>query len=164
MDISFLKIDWHFLQKYMKILLLENIRSIQNVWALFRNCDGAWFEKILLTGYTPFPPRNEIQKTALWSEKTIDWEYFEDAIACAQTLKESWYLLYSIELDENAIDYKELIWTTPEKVVFVLWNEVFGVSKKMLEISDKIVMIPMLWKKESLNVSVAWGIVMYATV
>lgn len=148
----------------MKILLLENIRSMQNVWALFRNCDGAGFEKIFLTGYTPFPPRNDITKTALWSETTIDWEYFQDVESCIYGLKKSWYQIYSIELTEDAIDYKELIWNTPEDVVFVLWNEVTWVSKKTLEISNKIVMIPMLWKKESLNVSVAWGIAMYATV
>ena len=148
----------------MKILLLENIRSMQNVWALFRNCDGAGFEKIFLTGYTPFPPRNDITKTALWSETTIDWEYFQDVESCIYGLKKSWYQIYSIELTEDAIDYKELIWNTPKDVVFVLWNEVTWVSKKTLEISNKIVMIPMLWKKESLNVSVAWGIAMYATV
>ena len=147
----------------MKILLLENIRSMQNVWALFRNCDGAWFTKILLTGYTPFPPRWEISKTALWSEQSIDWEYHRDVEWCLWEFKKSWYTIISIELDDCAIDYKELYKNTPEKVVFILWNEVTWVSKKTLELSDKIVMIPMLGKKESLNVSVAWGIVMYAT-
>ena len=148
----------------MKILLLENIRSMQNVWALFRNCDGAGFKKILLTGHTPFPPRKEISKTALWSETTIDWEYFQDTISCIEVFKKTWYHIYTIELHADAIDYKQLYHHTPEKVVFVLWNEVHGVSKKTLEISDKIVMIPMLGRKESLNVSVAWWIVMYATV
>lgn len=137
---------------------------MQNVGALFRNCDGAGFQKVILTGYTPFPPRGEISKTALWSEESIDWEYFQDTTSCLQDLKKSGYQLYSIELDDSAIDYKELYQNTPKKIVFILWNEVFWVSKKTLEISDKIIMIPMLWKKESLNVSVAWGIVMYATV
>jgi 23S rRNA (guanosine2251-2'-O)-methyltransferase len=148
----------------MKILLLENIRSMQNVWALFRNCDGAGFQKVLLCWCSPFPPRNEISKTALGSEQTIDWEYYRDTETCLRELKQVWYQIYSIELDERAIDYKELYKNIPENVVFVLWNEVNWVSKKTLELSDKIVMIPMLGKKESLNVSVAWGIVMYATV
>ena len=148
----------------MKILLLENIRSMQNVGALFRNCDWAWFSKILLTGYTPFPPRWEISKTALGSQETIDWEYMKDTQYCISELKAAWYTIISIELHKYALDYKELYNNTPKKVVFILWNEVFWVSKKTLEISDKIVMIPMLWNKESLNVSVAWGIVMYATV
>ena len=137
---------------------------MQNVGALFRNCDGAGFQKIYLTGCTPYPPRNEISKTALWSEWSIDWEYYTNPQDILLELRWDWYSIYSIELDEKSIDYKELFWSIPKKVCFVLGNEVHWVDKKILEISDKIVMIPMLWKKESLNVSVAWGIVMYATV
>lgn len=148
----------------MKILLLENIRSMQNVWALFRNADGAGFTKIYLCWCTPYPPRNEISKTALGAQTSIDWEYYSDAYTCAEALKNDGYTLYSIEIDEHAIDYKLLYKNISEKICLVLGNEISGVSKKILEISDKIVMIPMLGKKESLNVSVAWGIVMYATV
>ncbi len=137
---------------------------MQNLWAIFRNCDGSGFEKIYLTGHCPTPPRGEISKTALWSEMTVDWEYFKDAYSCIVSLKESWYKLYSIELSSKAIDYKDLYNNTPENICFVLWNEVKGVDQKILDISDEIVMIPMLGKKESLNVSVAAGIVMYATV
>ncbi len=72
--------------------------------------------------------------------------------------------MYSIELSDSAIDYKDLYNNTPENICFVLWNEVKGVDTNLLDISDEIVMIPMLWSKESLNVSVAAGIVMYATV
>ena len=62
-----------------KIILLESIRSMQNVGAIFRNADGSWFDKLVLTWFTPYPPRNDISKTALWAEKSISWEYFEDA-------------------------------------------------------------------------------------
>lgn len=148
----------------MKILLLDNIRSMQNVGAIFRNCDGSWFEKIYLTGCTPTPPRNEISKTALSAQNTVDWEYYTDTLSCLEQLKHAGYKIYSIELDKRSIDYKSLIWNIPEKICFVLWNEVKGVDPKLLDISDEIVMIPMLWNKESLNVSVAAGIVMYATV
>lgn len=137
---------------------------MQNVGAIFRNCDGAWFEKIYLTWYCPTPPRWEISKTALGWENTIDWEYYSSAIEVISLLKEKWYLIYSIELSEDAIDYKDLYKNTPENICFVLWNEVKGVDTKILDISDEIVMIPMLGNKESLNVSVAAGIVMYATV
>ena len=137
---------------------------MQNLWAIFRNCDGSGFEKIYLTWYCPTPPRGEISKTALWSEMTVDWEYFRDAYNCILSLKESGYKIYSIELSDTAIDYKDLYNNTPENICFVLWNEVKGVDPKILDISDEIVMIPMLGKKESLNVSVAAGIVMYATV
>lgn len=148
----------------MKVLLLDNIRSMQNVGAIFRNADGAGFEKIYLTGYTPTPPRNEIFKTALWAQNTIDWEFFSDAEDCIKQLKKQWFSIYSIELHERSIDYKTLFHNTPENICFVLWNEVKWVDESLLDISDEIVMIPMLWGKESLNVSVAAGIVMYATV
>lgn len=137
---------------------------MQNVGAIFRNCDGAGFEKIYLCGYTPTPPRNEISKTALTAQNTIDWEYYKNTEDIILELKKQDFKIYSIELSQDAIDYKDLYENTPEDICFVLWNEVKGVAQNLLDISDKIVMIPMLWNKESLNVSVAAGIVMYATV
>lgn len=148
----------------MKVLLLDSIRSMQNVGAIFRNCDGAWFEKIYLTGFCPTPPRWEISKTALSSENSIDWEYYKNPLEVLTLLKNQWFKIYSIELSDSAIDYKDLYKNTPENICFVLWNEVKWVDVTILDISDEIIMIPMLWDKESLNVSVAAGIVMYATV
>jgi len=145
-----------------KIILLDNIRSMQNVGAIFRNADGAGFEKLLLTGYTPYPPRNDIAKTALWWEKFIDWEYFNDVSEVLDNLKKEWYKIWSVELCDDSVDYKELFNIQEEKVCLVMWNEVKWVSEKILLISDKKVIIPMRWQKESLNVSVAAGIVMYA--
>lgn len=148
----------------MKVILLDNIRSMQNVGAIFRNADGAGFEKIYLTWYTPTPPRNEISKTALTAENTIDWEYYIHPHECISHLKNQGFSLYSVELHEKSIDYKTLFHNTPKDICLVLWNEVKWVDKSLLDISDEIVMIPMLGNKESLNVSVAAGIVMYATV
>ena len=145
-----------------KIILLDNIRSMQNVGAIFRNADGSGFEKLLLTGYTPYPPRNDIAKTALGWEKFIDWEYFQDVWEVLEKLKKQWYKIWSVELCEDSIDYKELFNIKEEKICLVMWNEVKWVSKKILAISDKKIIIPMKWQKESLNVSVAAGIVMYA--
>ena len=137
---------------------------MQNVWAIFRNCDGAGFKNIYLCGYTPTPPRNEISKTALSAQNTIDWEYYKNAQEVILELKKQNYKIYSIELSQDAIDYKELYKNTPENICFILWNEVKWVDVNLLDISDEIVMIPMLGNKESLNVSVAAGVVMYATV
>jgi len=148
----------------MKILLLDNIRSMQNVGAIFRNADGAGFQKIYITGCTPTPPRNEISKTALSSQNTIDWEYHSDSLVCATQLQKDGYQMYCLELTDTSIDYKELFHNCPKNICFVLWNEVKWVAERLLEISDKNVMIPMLGSKESLNVSVAAGIAMYATV
>lgn len=145
-----------------KIILLDSIRSMQNVWAIFRNCDWAWFEKVILTGHCPTPPRNDISKTALWAQTWIDWEYFKDPSPVIKNLKQNWYKIYSVELDNRSIDYKELFDKNNEKVCLIMWNEINWVNQKLLDLSDEIVIIPMRWKKESLNVSVAAWIVMYA--
>lgn len=145
-----------------KIILLDSIRSMQNVWAIFRNCDWAWFEKVILTGHCPTPPRNDISKTALWAQSWIDWEYFKDPFQVVDKLKKDWYKIYSVELDERSIEYTNLFDKDNKKVCLIMWNEISGVNNKLLDLSDEIVIIPMRGKKESLNVSVAAWIVMYA--
>ena len=145
-----------------KIILLDSIRSMQNVGAIFRNADWSWFEKLILTGFTPFPPRSDISKTALWAEGWINWEYFENSEEIILDLKKDWYKIYSVELTDDAVNYTDLFNQKEEKVCLVMWNEISGVSEKILDLSDKKVIIPMRWKKESLNVSVAAWIVMYA--
>ncbi len=145
-----------------KIILLDSIRSMQNVGAIFRNCDWAWFDKMIMTGHTPTPPRNDISKTALWAETWIDWEYYKDPFEVINELKKYWYKIYSVELDKRSIEYTELFNKNEEKVCLVMWNEITWVNKKILDLSDEIVIIPMRGKKESLNVSVAAWIVMYA--
>lgn len=145
-----------------KIIVLDSIRSMQNVWAIFRNADGAGFNKVIMTGHTPQPPRKDISKTAIWAENFIDWEYHKNIWKYLQDLKNDWFKIYSVELDEKSVEYTELFKQQEEKVALVMGNEITWVSQEVLDISDKIVIIPMRGKKESLNVSVAAGIVMYA--
>ncbi len=145
-----------------KIILLDSIRSMQNVWAIFRNADWSWFDKLILTGYTPTPPRNDISKTALWAQTWIDWEFYENWLDILKKLKKDWYKIYSVELTPDAVDYKTLFQEKEENICLIMWNEITWVRKDFLDLSDKKVIIPMRWKKESLNVSVAAGIVMYA--
>ena len=145
-----------------KIILLDSIRSMQNIGAIFRNADWAWFDKIILTGYCPIPPRSDINKTALGSEAWIDWEYYSDPEIILLDLKKRWYKIYSVELTNDAIEYTNLFNEQNDKVVLIMWNEISWVGEKLLDLSDKKIIIPMRWKKESLNVSVAAWIVMYA--
>ena len=148
-----------------KVLLLDSIRSMQNVWSIFRNADWAWWNKIILTWFSSYPPRNDISKTALGAQNWIDWEFFSDAEKQVIKLKKDWYKIYSVELTDDAIDYKELFKKKIEdKICLILWNEITWVSKNLLDLSDKKIIIPMNWKKESLNVGVAAGIVMYAII
>ena len=145
-----------------KIILLDSIRSMQNVGAIFRNCDWAWFEKVILTGHCPTPPRNDISKTALGAQDWIDWEYYRDPFEVVSKLKDDWYKIYSVELDDRSIEYTELFKKEDDKVCLIMGNEISWVNNKLLDLSDEIVIIPMRGKKESLNVSVAAWIVMYA--
>ena len=145
-----------------KIILLDNIRSMQNVWAIFRNADGSGFNKLILTWYTPTPPRSDISKTALGAQSWIDWEYYHDSLEIIKKLKKDSYKIFSVELTDDAIDYKEISKESSDKIVLIMWNEISWVDQKLLDLSDKKVIIPMKWKKESLNVSVAAWIVMYA--
>ena len=147
-----------------KIIVLDSLRSMQNVGAIFRNADGSWFNKIILTWTTPTPPRNEISKTALWAQNYIDWEYYADIMDVLRDLKQKWYQIFSVELTPEAIDYKTLFNSNLDKVCLVMWNEVAWVAQNVLDFSDKHIIIPMVGKKNSLNVSVAAGIVMYALV
>jgi len=103
-----------------KFILLENIRSLQNVGAIFRNADGAGFSKILLTGHTPTPPRNDLSKTALGAEKWIDWEYFEDTIDTLQHLKKEGFSIYGVELTPDAVEYHTLFTDTSGKVCLIV--------------------------------------------
>lgn len=148
-----------------KIMLLENIRSMQNVGAIFRNADGAGFTKLLLTWHTPTPPRGDISKTALGAQNTVDWEYFDDTSLVLQELKKQWFEIYWVELTPEAIDYRQLFFEKCEKnICLVVGNEVAWVTQNTLDFCDKHIIIPMKWHKESLNVSVAAWIVMYALV
>ncbi len=145
-----------------KVIVLDSIRSMQNVWAIFRNADWSGFSKVILTWHTPTPPRSDISKTALWAQDFIDWEYGEDIMEILEKLRNDWYKIYAVELTKTAVDYKTLFGEKFDKICLIMWNEVSWVSREVLNFCDKHVIIPMVGKKVSLNVSVAAWIVMYA--
>ena len=145
-----------------KIVVLDSIRSMQNVGAIFRNADGAGFKKVILCWTSPTPPRSHISKTALWAQNWIEWEYWEDIIGVIWDYKKQGYKIIALETWEWVRDFRDSFLQSLEKVCLILWNEVSGIDKKILGLCDEIIMIPMKWKKESLNVSVAAGIAMYA--
>ncbi|MDD5769714.1 MAG: RNA methyltransferase [Candidatus Gracilibacteria bacterium] len=147
-----------------KIIILENIRSMQNVGAIFRNADGAGFDKIILVGQTPTPPRGDIEKTALGAEDYINWEYYENIFVVLNNLKNDGFQIFAVELTKDAIDYKTLFNLNLDKICLIVGNEILGISQEVLDFCDKHIIIPMVGKKNSLNVSVAAGIVMYALV
>jgi len=138
------------------IFLLDNIRSKFNIWSFFRTADAFNLEKLILCGFTPYPPDKEISKTAIWAEESVNWQFYQDSFEAVKILKEQWKKIISVELAENSKKIWEIKFSWDE--VFVFWNEINWVDEKILEISDEILEIPMKWKvKESMNVwVVAW--------
>lgn len=147
-------------------VLLHNIRSAHNVGSVFRTADGAGVAKVFLSGYTPQPvdqfgrPRQDIAKVALGTEKNIPWKYQKNPYAILAALRNEGWHIAAVEQDADSIDYRKF--KVKKATLFILGNEVQGVSKALLKKCDSILEIPMRGKKESLNVSVAAGIILFS--
>ena len=150
-----------------KVLILDNIRSAHNVGSIFRTADGAGVEKIYLYGYTPAPvdrfgrEQAEIKKTSLGAANFVEWETVSEQyeVTLAEKLKLAGYEIIVVEQVSRAVEIGD--WKQPEKVAYVLGNEVNGVSEEWLTLCDQVIEIKMLGEKESLNVSVTAGIVLF---
>lgn len=147
------------------ILILDNIRSTYNVGAIFRTADAAGISKIYLSGYTPAPvdkfgrKRKDIAKSALGAEETVVWESVKNTEKIVKELKKQKYKIIAIEQSEDSKDYKKI--KVGPKTAFILGTEVTGLSKKTLSLCDIVAEIPMKGNKESLNVSVAFGVAIF---
>jgi 23S rRNA (guanosine2251-2'-O)-methyltransferase len=143
------------------IIILDNIRSLNNIGSVFRTSDAFLIEKIYLCGITAQPPHNDIRKTALGSTETVAWAYIENTIDIVRKLKAEDVKICSIEQAENATmlnDFKPQPNTT---YAFVFGNEVKGVSQNVVDASDAVIEIPQYGTKHSLNISVSCGVVVW---
>ncbi len=147
------------------IVILHDIRSAENVGAIFRTADAAGISKIYLTGYTPTPldrfgrKRKDVAKAALGAEESVSWEQHPDIVALIEKLKKDGVQIIAVEQAENSVDYKSI--TIKESAAFIFGNEVTGIPSEILEKADVIAEIPMYGKKESLNVSVSAGVILF---
>jgi tRNA G18 (ribose-2'-O)-methylase SpoU len=147
------------------ILILHNIRSVENVGAMFRTADAAGIDKIYLTGYTPAPldrfgrKRGDLHKSALGAEEYVSWESKKSLPALMRNLRRDKFYIIGIEQDKKSVDYKKI--KLKNKNAFLVGEEVAGISKENLKKCDIIAEISMRGKKESLNVSVALGIALF---
>lgn len=139
--------------------VLENIRSLHNVGALFRTADGAGFGGLALCGITGCPPRNEIRKTALGAEEFVAWRYENSALEAISSLKAAGYFVLALEKTDKSVLLEEVACETP--LALVVGNEYYGVSEEALAAADAVGHIPMFGQKISLNVSVAFGVAAY---
>ena len=150
------------MQKKENILILHNIRSVENAGAMFRTADAVGIDKIYLTGHTPAPldrfgrKRKDLAKSALGAEEFVSWEQVKNVSILISKLKKTHYLIIGIEQDKKSVDYKKV--KLKNKNVFIVGTEVSGIPQNILRKCDIIAEIPMRGKKESLNVSVALGI------
>lgn len=140
-------------------LLAHNVRSLWNVGSFFRTADAFNVEKIYLTGYTGQPPRKEITKTALGAEEFVPWEHAQDPLDIVKKLKKDGWSIVPLELTDDAVDLKDF--APSEKLCLIVGHELSGVPQEILDIADSVIKIPMLGKKESLNVAVAAGIALH---
>ena len=140
-------------------ILVENIRSVHNVGAIFRTADGFGAEKVWLTGYTAYPPRDDLAKVALGAEKSVPWEHFENPLEAVEKIKFQGIKLIGIEQSIKSVNIHQYNWDFP--CCFILGNEVSGVSDELLNMAEDHVEIPMFGIKQSLNVSVAGGVIGY---
>ena len=147
------------------ILIMHNIRSVQNVGAMFRTADAAGINKIYLTGDTPTPLdrfgriRKDLAKSALGAQNFVSWEQRKNIFLLLFKLKSEKFLIVGIEQAKNSVDYKKV--KLQHKNAFIVGAEVTGIPKNILEKCDLIAEIPMRGKKESLNVSVACGVALF---
>ena len=147
------------------IVILDNIRSTFNVGSIFRTADAMGVNQLILCGTTPAPvdrfgrERKDIAKVSLGAEKSVLWRYEEGILNVIKKLKKEGYQIIAIEQAENSVDYKKV--KIKNKVVFVMGAEVEGVSKNILKLADVVAEIPMRGQKESLNVSVSFGVALF---
>jgi len=140
-------------------LVLNNIRSLYNVGSIFRTADGVGVEKIWLCGITGHPPDSQISKTALGAEKEVPWEYRQDVCSVVRELKTQDYQIMLLEQSTHSIPFQD--YHPRGSVCLVIGNEIDGVSDELVALCDQIIEIEMSGLKNSLNVSVAFGIVAY---
>jgi tRNA G18 (ribose-2'-O)-methylase SpoU len=137
--------------------MADNIRSIYNVGSIFRTSDAALIKKLYLTGYTPYPPRPEIEKVALGATDAVEWEYIKDPLEAVKKMKSEGIKIVPLEITQNSRNYTD-IREADFPLCLILGNELSGVSNDIIALSDFSIEIPQYGFKHSINVSVAYGI------
>ncbi len=153
--------EFHEAKKLPLTVVLDDVRSLHNVGAVFRSSDAFRVEAVYLCGITATPPHPEIHKTALGGEDSVAWRYFETAADAVRSLQQEGVYVYSIEQVEGSTKLQDLQLDTSRRYAVVLGNEVKGVSQEVVDIADGCLEIPQFGTKHSLNVSVTAGIVIW---
>jgi len=148
-------------EKLPFVVVLDNVRSLNNIGSVFRSSDAFLIESVYLCGITACPPNKEIHKTALGATKSVDWSYFEHTLDAINELKSKGYYLVSIEQAEESISLESFRLELNKKYAFIFGHEVKGVQQEIVNNSDACVEIPQYGTKHSLNISVSAGVVLW---
>lgn len=148
-------------KKLNACLVLDNIRSMNNIGSAFRTGDAFRLEKIYLTGISATPPHRDIHKTALGATDSVDWEHEKDTLALIKRLKGNGYKIVALEQAENSVTLEAFQPDPDQKYAIIFGNEVFGVDQEVVSQSDVCVEIPQYGTKHSLNISVSIGVVLW---
>ena len=148
-------------EKMSVVVILDNIRSCNNIGSVFRTSDALLVNSLYLCGITACPPQKDIHKTALDAEKTVDWKYYKNTEEAVFDLKKQGYRIYAVEQVENSIKLNDFSPERNEKIGIVFGNEVKGVQQKVVDICDGAIEIPQFGMKHSFNVSISAGIVLW---
>lgn len=150
-------------ERHPVCIMLHNVRSLYNVGSIFRTADSAGIAQIVLCGFTPHPPRKEIEKTALGAVDTIPWRYFKNSIEAVETLRNEGWTIAALEITNKKRNYYDIA-KNDFPLCLVAGNELTGIDNEILEQCDLALEIPMYGTKHSLNVSVAVGIAVFEAV
>mgnify|MGYP003607877043 FL=1 len=153
--------EYKVIEKHPIVVVLDNVRSMHNVGAVFRTSDAFLIDKIYLCGITATPPHKEIHKTAIGAENSVDWEYVKDSNELVTKLKEDGYQIVTIEQTEGSVLLNEFEVDQSQKYAIVMGNEVDGVQQSIIDQCDTCIEIPQSGTKHSLNVSVCTGIILW---
>ena len=162
--------DYQKADKLPLVVVLDNVRSQHNVGAVFRTADAMRIERVVLCGICCCPPNQEIHKTALGAEESVDWSYFQNTFEAVQSLQQQGFTVYAVEQAHDSVTLEEVAremengqWKMENcpKIAVIFGHEVFGVQQSVIDQCDGCIEIPQYGTKHSMNVSVTAGIVMY---
>jgi tRNA G18 (ribose-2'-O)-methylase SpoU len=143
------------------VIVLDNVRSLNNVGSVFRTADAFLVEAVYLCGITGTPPNKEIQKTALGATESVSWKYFKTTLEAVKELNDQQYTVYAIEQAESAIMLNNFMPSKKQRIAIIFGNEVKGVEQDVIDASEDVIEIPQLGTKHSLNIAVSVGVVMW---